>query len=750
MILFSAVCLAGIAAAANRSTAGIEALVARRLPQYADRFQFSLMNTTSMPNVSMTSSNLIDSTGYDAYTVSMMGQKIQVSSATLSGLNRGLYAYLSEIAGSDIYWTGSYLNDEAVPMLNKSLSGSGIVKWRYYFNTVTFSYTAAFWSWKDWELELDWLALRGVNLPLAWVGFEKTFIDTFTEVGLSDSQISSFLSGPAFQGWNRFGNIQGSWNGTLPMAWVNQQFTLGKQIVNRMVELGMTPVMPSFAGFVPRDFAQVVSGANLTNSSMWNKFPLQFTNDSFLEPGDPVFASLQQSFISKQKADFGNVSSIYTLDQFNENTPASGNLTYLSSVSFNTWKALKNADPNAVWLMQGWLFFSQEKFWTNDKVQAFLDGVTNNEDMLILDLFSEAQPQWQRTQSYYGKPWIWCFLHDYGQNMGLFGNLQNETVNPLNALHANTTMVGMGVTMEGQEGNELTYDLFLDQAWSKTPIDTFTYVRQWISRRYGEGLPTAAFDAWEMLRTSVYGNNNSAVQAVTKSILELTPNITNLLITGHHPTVIPYNTSLLVSAWRLLLNATYEKPALMEIDAFHYDLTDVTRQVLANSFLTAYNQLISEWNSSNSSAASIRQFGSNLTSILTTLDKILYTDPNFLLSKWIGEATTSANSSNTTVNDYFEYNARNQITLWGPTGEISDYASKEWAGLVGKYYLVRWQMFVSYLSMTSPQKYNYTAFAASLRTQFEQEWNAEEWSGPWTTQGNLLNLIETDELLLSM
>lgn len=28
----------------------------------------------------------------------------------------------------------------------------------------------------------------------------------------------------------------------------------------------------------------------------------------------------------------------------------------------------------------------------------------------------------------------------------------------------------------------------------------------------------------------------------------------------------------------------------------------------------------------------------------------------------------------------FEYNARNQITLWGPNGEIVDYANKQWSG----------------------------------------------------------------------
>jgi len=79
--------------------------------------------------------------------------------------------------------------------------------------------------------------------------------------------------------------------------------------------------------------------------------------------------------------------------------------------------------------------------------------------MLILDLFSESQPQWQRTNNYYGKPWIWCQLHDYGGNMGLYGQVENVTVNPIQALaNASSTMVGMGLTMEGQEVSLLCDD----------------------------------------------------------------------------------------------------------------------------------------------------------------------------------------------------------------------------------------------------------------------------------------------------
>ena len=214
--------------------------------------------------------------------------------------------------------------------------------------TVTFSYTAAFWTWEDWELELDWLALRGVNLPLAWVGQEKILVEVFQELGMTDDDLFSYFSGPAFQAWNRFGNIQGSWGGDLPIEWIDNQFELQKNITKRMVELGMTPVLPCFTGFVPRAISRVLPNAMIVNGSDWSGFPAEYANVTFLEPVDPTFAALQKSFITKQADALGNITHIYTLDQYNENNPYSGDLDYLRNVSYNTWQSLKAVDPDAI------------------------------------------------------------------------------------------------------------------------------------------------------------------------------------------------------------------------------------------------------------------------------------------------------------------------------------------------------------------------------------------------------------------
>ncbi len=579
------------------------------------------------------------------------------------------------------------------------------------------------------------MALRGINLPLAWVGYEKFVIDVFREVGLNDEEIISFLSGPAFQAWNRFGNIQGSWDGSIPQAWIDDQFQMQLKIIQRMVELGMTPVLPAFTGFVPQNISRIWPNATLKNSPRWNNFSTEYSADTYLDPFDSHFDELQVSFISKQQQAYGNVTHIWTLDQFNENKPASDDLDYLYNVSHNTWQSLKKADPEAVWMMQGWLFAIDPTFWTNARVEAFLKGVPVNSDMLILDLFTESWPQWQRTNSFFGKPWIWCELHDFGGNMGLYGKIENITINPAEAVHASPSIVGFGLVPEGQEGNEVMYDLLLDQAWSDAPIDTVSYFHDWVAARYGGDAsqnPQELFSAWEMVRGTVYNSSNAAVYAVTKSILELVPALSGILGTpGGHPTVIPYDPHVLVQAWHTLYDAAGKKASLWNDASYQYDIVDWTRQVLANAFIPLYTDLVTKYNSS-ASATDIKTAGAKLTDLLGQLDEVLSANENFRLETWINAARTSASEG---AADFFEYDARNQITLWGPNGEISDYASKQWSGLVGTYYKRRWQMFIDYLSETPPSKYDQVAFRASL-LQWEVQWGnqkSQALSGNWTS-----------------
>ena len=55
--------------------------------------------------------------------------------------------------------------------------------------------------------------------------------------------------------------------------------------------------------------------------------------------------------------------------------------------------------------------------------------------------------------------------------------------------------------------------------------------------------------------------------------------------------------------------------------------------------------------------------------LLTDLEYLLASDRHFLLGNWLAQAESWA----TDIKEFFLYqwNARNQITIWGPKGEVS-------------------------------------------------------------------------------
>lgn len=177
---------------------------------------------------------------------------------------------------------------------------------------------------------------------------------------------------------------------------------------------------------------------------------------------------------------------------------------------------------------------------------------------------------------------------------------------------------------------------------------------------------------------------------------------------------------------------------------------------MANAFYPLYTTFTTACNTSHPSTYNIttaRHTGENLLRLLKDLDTVLTASgfAHFSLPAWIASArawadptpllSTMNQSSPSTINtttltdraNFYEYNARNQITLWGPRGEISDYGSKQWGGLIGSYYLPRWQMFVDYVLKNNGS--SSPGFAAGAGDhglvkeleEFELEWQKRRW-----------------------
>jgi len=64
----------------------------------------------------------------------------------------------------------------------------------------------------------------------------------------------------------------------------------------------------------------------------------------------------------------------------------------------------------------------------------------------------------------------------------------------------------------------------------------------------------------------------------------------------------------------------------------------------------------------------LRRYSGELLDLLLSIDKLLSTDEHFLLGVWLDSAQNLSTSQQ--ERRLYEYNARNQITLWGPNGEV--------------------------------------------------------------------------------
>lgn len=334
--------------------------------------------------------------------------------------------------------------------------------------------------------------------------------------------------------------------------------------------------------------------------------------------------------------------------------------------------------------MQGWLFFSDQAFWKPAQIQALLHGVPLGR-MIVLDLFAETEPIFSYTESFYGQPFIWCMLHNFGGNSGFYGTVESINAGPFKALHfPNSTLVGIGMTPEGIEQNPVIYELMSELAWRKEPVNLAKWVSLYAVRRYGstQEYLTAA---WRLLFSSVYNCTVPHYRNHNHSPLVRRPSF-------HMNTAIWYDPADLFKAWKLFMEAA--TPSLMSKETFRYDLVDVTRQVLQVLTLYFYGDITDAFHKQK--LPELLVVGGVLVyDLLPELNRLLNSDSNFLLGTWLEKARSKG--LNEKEAQLYDMNARNQLTLWGPSGEILDYASKEWGGLVEDYYAQRWGLFVQTL-----------------------------------------------------
>lgn len=672
--------------AVNKGDVGAaESMLRRLIPDCADMFQFKKVNSKE-----------------DFFRIeSSADSKILISGNNANSMAVGLNYYLKYYCLTTVSWYAdqSVEMPEVLPQIPSPVEVKARVERRFFLNYCTFGYSMAFWDWKDWQRFIDWMALNGVNMPLAITGQEAVWYKVWKDMGLKSQEILSYFTGPVYLPWHRMANID-SWNGPLPMEWLEKQTKLQQQILSRERELNMKPVLPAFNGHVPAALKRVYPDADIQSLGNWAGFTDEY-HCSFLSPEEPLFATIQKKFLKEQERLFGT-DHIYGVDPFNEVEPPSWEPDYLKKVSSNLYHTLLNADSKAEWLQMTWMFYFDKKKWTTPRVEAFLKGVPVNR-LSLLDYHCEKVELWKETDCFYGQPYIWCYLGNFGGNTSLVGSVKDSGDRLEKALsEGGNNLKGIGSTLEGLDVIQFPYEYILEKAWS-IGKDNQTWVNALADRHAGE-VSQPVREAWNLLFNDIYVQVSK-----TAGIL---PNYRPVMGSNCDNVNIEYCNKKLLQVWEGLLQASDLKR-----DALQLDVISVGRQLLGNYFLTVKNEFDRMYKTGDLLALRMRAL--EMREILNDIDKLTFFHNYTSLHKWIDMARMY--SDDEAIQDYYEKNARSLITTWG--GILNDYASRTWAGLIGGYYSVRWEMYIDAVvrSVENGQEFNQKILDDAL-DKFESDW----------------------------
>ena len=620
--------------------------------------------------------------GKDVFEVESAAGKIILRGNNGLSIAAALNYYLKHFCHCNVSWNGNNLKFPAtLPSTKRKIRKTTPYQHRYYLNYCTFNYSMSWWNWERWQQEIDWMALNGINMPLAITGEEAIWQRVYTSMGFTDDDMNRFFSGPAYFSWFWMGNLD-AWGGPLPQHWMDTHRELQKKILTAERAMGMKPVLPAFTGHVPPSFKDRFPAAKVKKTN-WGA---GFADVYILAPEDPLFETIGKKFIEEQTKEYGT-DHYYSADTFNENLPPSNDSTYLNDISKKVYESMAAADSQAVWVMQGWMFHYQASFWKQPQIQALLKAVPDDR-MIMLDLYSESHPLWDRTHAYYGKPWIWNMLHNFGGNVALWGRMHHAAHDPAAALHdpASGKMVGIGLTPEGIAQNPALYQLMLENVWRDSAIDLAAWLPEYTLQRYG-AFNASINKAWKILQQTVYSGGLG--EGGPESIIVARPTINGWA--DRVRTKLDYSPVELLKAWELFVQAS---PALQHNDGFQYDLVDVTRQILANYALPLQQKWVLAYLQHDT--ISYNRYTKAFLELMDDMDILLSTRKDFLLGKWIADARSCG--ADEKEKDLYELNARNIVTLWGDKdSELHEYSNRQWAGLIKYFYKPRWEQFFVYL-----------------------------------------------------
>lgn len=615
--------------------------------------------------------------GQDVFEIESCDGKIILRGNRPVSVASALNWYLKYYCHQQISWNNfNVVLPRILPLVPEKVRRESPYQERSYMNYCTFSYTSAFWDWERWEKEIDWMALHGITMPLAVTGQEAVWYNTLKKFNMTDTEIREFLVGPAFFAWQWMTNIE-QWGGPLPKSWIDNSVRLGKKILARERELGMTPVLQAFTGYIPLKLKEKYPDADINVKPFWLRyFP---PGTAQLDPLDPLFGKIGKVFLQEQEKLFGT-NHLYAADPFHEGQPPKTYKGYLEEVGKALFDVAAEVDPKAIIVMQSWSFRPGIAF------------AIPEDRLLVFDLNSSRAKQFDY---YKGRAWHGGMIHNFGGTVAMGGNL-DAVVNRLCFEGKDSTWknyVGFGLFPEATENNPIVYELAAEMAWYQKRPDVGQWVQDYATARYGMKDPRMQ-EAWEVLYQTLYSKKRGT------TLVGETPVCTrpHLKVRGASPN------SGLTSRSAYNFAESWKAPYLMlqagenirQQVSYRYDLTDVMRQCLADLAILVQQKVAGAYQEGKQEE--FEKEARLFLELILDMDELLATDENFTLGRWIAQARNCGKTLEEKA--LYEKNARWLVTVWGPYDRdamLFDYSNREWAGLFRSFYHKRWEMYFDFL-----------------------------------------------------
>lgn len=664
----------------------VKELIKRRVPWLSDHVIFEKIKSADAK---------------DIFELQTRNKRLIIKASGANAAAVGLNWYLKYYCHRSMSHMGDNLSAVyPLPVVKRPVKINGMAQYRYALNYCTYNYTMSFYSWKDWEHELDWMALNGVNTMLVANGEEAVWQNVLRRLGYSEKEISDYITGPAYNAWWLMGNIQG-WGGPMPQTQIDSRKVLVQKMLARMQALGIEPVMPGFYGMVPSTLKNKIS-AHIIIQGEWGAF----TRPDILDPTDTAFNRIAGIFYEETKKLYGSDIHFFSGDPFHEGGRTEG--VDLGNAGRNIQQAMQQYFPGSIWVLQGW----------QDNPKKELLAKLDKSTVLIQELFGENTNNWETRNGYENTPFIWCAVNNFGERPGLQGKLERFASEVHRAAHSEYKqyMKGVGIMPEGINNNPVTYELLLETAWQKEPLNADEWVQHYAIARYGK-YNASVSNAWKLLLQTTYSNPGYQ-EGPPENILCARPALQIKSVSSWGNLKKGYDTAVFVKAVTDFAKAA---PVFTNSETYKIDLINFIRQVLSNRADKVFADIIQAYNEKNISAfeTTTKQF----LQLADETNSLLNNHPYYRLSTYQQQALDAGNTPGEKKNNL--HNAMMLITYWGENirkeDYLHEYAYKEWAGMMTSFYKKRWEIYFEYLS----KRLKGQDAAAPDFFQWERDWAAE-------------------------